>query len=173
MRTRRLRFSLCELGDPATPAHGGRATLGGTIGVTSPEGPKKEITPAAQKGAAEAVNPQRDPAAKPWHSPGDNRLGRLIRVFSNPASQVTGRLVSLLGLLLIAATLVLGVINLLGQVDFVAAMTAGAALSIGGAFALQADYVRSWRAARDAIEQSQETALREAKLQYLNAHRPE
>jgi hypothetical protein len=71
----------------------------------------------------------------------------MVLQFSRPASQITGRLISLFGLALIAATLVLAIIHMLGAVDFVAATIAGALLAIAGILTLMTDYISAQNAA--------------------------
>jgi uncharacterized membrane protein len=71
----------------------------------------------------------------------------LILQFSRPASQITGRLISLFGLALIVTVLVLATMHLLGSEDFVAATIAGALLAIAGIFTLLTDYVSAQNAA--------------------------
>jgi hypothetical protein len=72
---------------------------------------------------------------------------QLVQRFSRPASQITGRFISLFGLMLIVAALVLATIHLLGAADFIAATIAGALLSIAGILTLITDYVSAQNAA--------------------------
>jgi len=75
------------------------------------------------------------------------RFERLIRQFSRPASQITGRIISLFGLMLIVATLVLGIIHMLVATDFSTAIIAGAVLSIAGIWAISTEDAETRRAA--------------------------
>lgn len=79
-------------------------------------------------------------------------LEQLLVQFSQPSSQISGRIVGLFGTLLVIATLVLGLIHMLGTVDFVATMAAGALLSITGIWAITMDYNRAQRAAEEYSE---------------------
>lgn len=72
---------------------------------------------------------------------------QMVEQFSRAASQITGRLISLFGLMLIVAALVLATIHLLGAEDFVAATIAGALLSIAGILTLMTDYISAQNAA--------------------------
>jgi hypothetical protein len=78
-----------------------------------------------------------------------SRLEQLLVRFSQPSSQISGRIVGLFGTLLVIATLVLGLVHMLGTVDFVATMAAGAVLSITGVWAITMDYNRAQRAAEE------------------------
>jgi hypothetical protein len=78
-----------------------------------------------------------------------SRLEKLLVRFSQPSSQISGRIVGLFGTLLVIATLVLGLVHWLGTVDFVATMAAGAVLSITGVWAITMDYNRAQRAAEE------------------------
>lgn len=71
----------------------------------------------------------------------------MVQRFSRPASQLTGRFISLFGLMLIVAALALATVHLLGAADFIAATIAGALLSIAGILTLMTDYVSAQRAA--------------------------
>jgi hypothetical protein len=71
----------------------------------------------------------------------------MIQRFSRPASQITGRFISLCGLGLISAAMVLATGHLMGATDFVAAITAGTLLSITGILTLMTDYISAQHAA--------------------------
>jgi len=71
---------------------------------------------------------------------------RLIRSFSQPASRITGRIISFIGLALVVTTFILGIVHLLGSADFVASIISGAALSIAGIAMITTDDVKAQRA---------------------------
>ena len=77
-------------------------------------------------------------------------LERLIVWSSQPASQISGHIISIFGLMLVVATLVLGIIHMLGTVDFVATMSAGTVLSSAGIWAITTNYIRALDAAKKA-----------------------
>jgi hypothetical protein len=52
--------------------------------------------------------------------------------------------------MLVVATLVLGIIHMLGTVDFVATMSAGTVLSSAGIWAITTNYIRALDAAKKA-----------------------
>jgi hypothetical protein len=119
-----------------------RACLGDTVTVTN-----SDVVSTPQAGAA-AQDSSRDQGRR------GSRLEKIAGItdqmvlqFSRPASQITGRLISLFGLALIAATLVLAIIHMLGAVDFVAATIAGALLAIAGILTLMTDYISAQNAA--------------------------
>lgn len=109
-----------------------------------------------QSVAIPATNPPQPSAgqdAAKQSTPVDNRLdgaakkvGDLIKSFSQPASQITGRIISFIGLSLVVTTFMLGIVQLLGSVDFVASIISGAALSIAGIAMITTDDVRAQRA---------------------------
>ena len=92
--------------------------------MTSPQATEIETRP-------ESRNPAVPPGIKADRQPGRRlrrQLEQLLVRFSQPSSQISGRIVGLFGTLLVIATLVLGLIHMLGTVDFVATMAAGAVL---------------------------------------------
>jgi hypothetical protein len=93
----------------------------------------------------EKKEPDRSPPPPPESDA--QRFEQLIRRFSRPASQITGRIVSLFGLMLIVATLVLGIIHMLVTVDFSTAIIAGAALSIAGIWTIATEDAETRRTA--------------------------
>jgi hypothetical protein len=74
-------------------------------------------------------------------------LESLIKLFSRPASRISGGFVGLVGLLLVGATLGLGIAHLLVAADFTAAIISGTVLSIAGIYALAVDDFSVRRAA--------------------------
>jgi hypothetical protein len=96
-------------------------------------------------------NPGQDPVQRrgPAGSPLDDtamKVEELIKAFSQSASQITGRIISLIGLALVVTTFMLGIVHLLGSEDFVASIISGAALSIAGIAMITADDIRVQRA---------------------------
>lgn len=114
--------------------------------MTSPQGTEIETLPESRNPAVPPGDQGR-PATRPKATP--SRLEQLLVRFSQPSSQISGRIVGLFGTLLVIATLVLGLIHMLGTVDFVATMAAGAVLSIAGVWAITMDYNRAQRAAEE------------------------
>lgn len=123
----------------------GVAALGG-LAMTNPQGTEVEALPGSRNPAVLPGN-QGQPATRPKATLA--RLEQLLKRFSEPSSQISGRIVGLFGTLLVIATLVLGLIHMLGTVDFVATMAAGALLSITGIWAITMDYNRAQRAAEE------------------------
>jgi len=74
------------------------------------------------------------------------KMEKLISSFSQPASRVTGRIISLLGMALVVTTFILGIVHLLGSVDFVASIVSGAILTIAGIAMITTDDARAQRA---------------------------
>jgi len=96
-------------------------------------------------------NAGKDPAQRPGpaRSPLDDaatKVEKLIKAFSQSASQINGRNNSLIGLALVVTTFMLGIVHLLGSEDFVASIISGAALSIAGIAMITADDIRAQRA---------------------------
>jgi hypothetical protein len=112
--------------------------------VSSQQGTDVEVHEEAQAPVVQLGDQSRQPPVSETKAA---KFERLILWFSQPASQISGRIVGLFGLSLVVATLVLGLIHMLGTVDFVATMTAGTVLSIGGIWAITTDYIRAQRAA--------------------------
>lgn len=107
-----------------------------------------EVT--ALQGAQGPAVPRGDQGLQPERSKAKaSKLEQLILWFSLPSSQISGRIVGLFGLILVVTTLVLGLIHMLGTVDFVATMAAGTTLSIAGIWAITSDYIRAQRAAEE------------------------
>jgi hypothetical protein len=59
-------------------------------------------------------------------------LKQFIVRLSDPASQISRRIISFVGLLLVITTLLLGIFHLLDKVDFVATILAGTVICIAG-----------------------------------------
>lgn len=114
--------------------------------MTDVQGTEIETRPESRNPAVPSGDQGR-PATRPKSTP--SRLEQLLVRFSQPSSQISGRIVGLFGTLLVIATLVLGLIHMLGTVDFVATMAAGAVLSIAGVWAITMDYNRAQRAAEE------------------------
>jgi hypothetical protein len=111
--------------------------------MTNSQGTEVE-TPEESRNPAVLSGDQGRPATRPKAT-----LEQLLVRFSQPSSQISGRIVGLFGTLLVIATLVLGLIHMLGAVDFVATMATGAVLSIAGVWAITMDYNRAQRAAEE------------------------
>jgi H2-forming N5,N10-methylenetetrahydromethanopterin dehydrogenase-like enzyme len=82
------------------------------------------------------------------------KVEQLIKAFSQSASKITGRIISLVGLALVLATFMLGIVHLLGTGDFVASIVSGAALSIAGIAMITTDNARSQRAVAQLLSTS-------------------
>jgi hypothetical protein len=87
------------------------------------------------------------------------KIDRLVQDFSRPASQITGRLISLFGLMLVVAALVLSIIHMLGAADFVATIIAGTVLAVAGILTLTTDYIGAQRAAERTLARANADAL--------------
>jgi hypothetical protein len=99
----------------------------------------EQFASASPEGALEKAKEDRDLTLERTLNVTAEFTENLILRFSQPASRISGALIGLVGLLLIVATLVLGVTNMLEGPEFVATMIAGAVLSVAGPFAIHAD----------------------------------
>lgn len=97
-------------------------------------------------------------------------LESLIKLFSRPASKISGGLVGLVGLLLVGATLGLGIAHLLVAADFTAAIISGTALSIAGVYALAVDDFSIRRAAEREFVRSHADEIRRSMNQNPGSH---
>jgi hypothetical protein len=89
------------------------------------------------------------------------KVEKLIQAFSQPASVITGRILSFIGLALVVTTFVLGIVHLLGSEDFVASIISGAALSIAGIAMITTDDIRAQRAVATLLSPSAIESLKQ------------
>jgi hypothetical protein len=97
-------------------------------------------------------------------------LESLIKLFSRPASKISGGFVGLVGLLLVGATLGLGIAHLLVAADFTAAIISGTALSIAGVYALAVDDFSARRAAEREFVRSYADDVHRSMTQSPGSH---
>jgi hypothetical protein len=126
-------------------SRGVHCRLGGMIRVTDPE--NMQVVPISEESQTVEQKERENSGPSRTHDSDTQAFERLIRRFSRPASQVTGSIVSLLGLMLVAATFFLGVFHAIVTVDFGTAIIAGAALSIAGIWTLKTEDDETRRAA--------------------------
>lgn len=107
-------------------------------------GAKTGTDVSVQNGGKDPAQPP-DPARSPLDDAA-TKVEKLIKAFTQSASQITGRIISLIGLALVVTTFMLGIVHLLGSEDFVASIISGAALSIAGIAMITAADIRAQRA---------------------------
>lgn len=95
--------------------------------------------------------------------------GELIARLSKPTSRLMGRIMSVFGLGLVTATMVLGIIDLLKIAEFVAAIIVGAVLSIAGPFAITAENMRAVSAAGQIGESAASLGTSQDKADFVRA----
>jgi len=113
--------------------------------MTEEDNGAKPGTDVSQQNTAKEPAPRLGSADSPLDDAA-TKVEKLIKAFSRSASRITGRIISLIGLALVVTTFMLGIVHLLGSVDFVASIISGAALSIAGIAMITTDDVRAQRA---------------------------
>lgn len=124
---------------------------------------QQEVDPAAEtpENGQMAVTGPKGTSGKPGNQRVATalKIDKLIQEFSRPAAQITGRLISLFGLMLVVATLVLGIVHMLGAEDFVATIIAGTVLTVAGIFTLTTDFIGAQRAAARTLARAKADEL--------------
>jgi hypothetical protein len=132
---------------------GSQATLGIGLTMTEQKNATEPSTSVAQPNTGDNPTTQSDTAGTQLEATA-LKVEKLIRAFSQPASVITGRVLSFIGLALVVTTFVLGIVHLLGSEDFVASIISGAALSIAGIAMITTDDIRAQRAVAGLISPS-------------------